>query len=150
MSETRPRRGRTLTKAQAVGILALTLAVLFLVSFAMKSLELYRLRAWRAQLQQEIAAREREVAALELEKERRESLAWVDQALRETGRVPPDVLVVTVLEATPAPVAAVAVAAEAPPAPSAQRREILPSLPVGAWFRNPHWEAWQRLIWQKD
>ena len=150
MSKKRPRRGRALTKAQVIGILAMTLSLLFLISFATKSLELYRLRAWRAQLQQEIAAREREIAALKLEKERRESLAWVDQALRETGRVPPNVLVVTVLDATPAPVAPPAVAEEALAATLANRREILPQLPVGAWFRNPNWEAWQKLIRQQD
>lgn len=150
MSETRPRRGRTITKTQAIGILAMTLALLFIVSFAGKSLELYRLRAWRAQLQQEIAAREREIAALKFEKERRESLAWVDQALRETGRVPPNVLVVTVLDATPAPAAPLPLAPEERAAPPPDRRGILPQLPSGDWFRNPNWEAWQRLIRQKE
>jgi len=147
MSEKRPRRGRAISKTQVIGILAMMLSLLFIVSFAMKSYELYRLRAWRAQLQQEIATRQREIAELQLEQERRESLAWVDQALRETGRVPPNVLVVTVLDATPAPVAPVA---EAPAATPASRQEPLPQLPVDAWFRNPHWEAWKKLIRQKD
>jgi hypothetical protein len=143
MGDKRPWRGRTITKTQAIGILAMTLALFFVISFGAKSLELYRLHAWHAQLEQEIAAMQREIESLKLEKQRRESLAWVDQALRETGRVPSNVIVVTVIDVAP-------VAVAAPVVTPVLIQDALPHIPTETLFRNPNWEAWQKLIRQRD
>lgn len=141
MGERRLLRSKTITKAQAIGILALTLALLLIVSFAAKSVELYRLEAWRAQLGRDIAEMQRQVESLKLEKQRRESMAWVDEALRETGRVPSNIMVVTVVDATPV----VAPAAASTPAQHIEPQDLVEKL-----FRNPNWEAWKKLIRQKD
>ncbi len=139
-----PRVSRPITVTQVVGMLALVLIVFFIVAFASKAVETYRLRTWLHDMEQEIAAMEREYAALTLEKQRRESDAWIDQALKEAGRVPPGVLVVRVV--TP----------EAAPKP--EPREIVPGLvprlpeagEIGPLFDNPNWKAWMDLILNRE
>lgn len=147
MAEGTMRRGRPLTKGRVIGLLVILLALFFMVSFALKSAELSRLRAWRAQLVEEIADLERQKQALELEKRRRESFAWVDQALRQTGRVPAGVTLITV--ATPsAPPSSPSV--PMPPAASAPRGVPLPLPSEVKFFQNENWAAWLRLIRQRD
>ncbi|MBC7237331.1 MAG: hypothetical protein H5T69_15930, partial [Chloroflexi bacterium] len=87
---------RAITSAQLVGILAFTLALFFVVAFATKTADAYRLRNWRDQLRQEIADMERQRAALQAEIERRQSMAWVDQVLRSSGYLPEGVVRVIV------------------------------------------------------
>ncbi|MBC7240087.1 MAG: hypothetical protein H5T71_08325, partial [Chloroflexi bacterium] len=50
MTERTIHRARPLTKGRIIGLLVILLALFFMVSFALKSAELSRLRAWRAQL----------------------------------------------------------------------------------------------------
>lgn len=139
-----PRVSRPITVTQVVGMLALILIVFFIVSFASKAVETYRLRTWLHDMEQEIAFMEREYAALTLEKQRREADAWIDQALKEAGRVPPGVMMVRV---------------EAPEAvPTPQPREVLPGLTprlpeageIGPLFDNPNWKAWMDLILNRE
>jgi hypothetical protein len=141
---TEPRISRPITVTQVVGMLALVLIVFFIASFASKAVETYRLRAWLYDMEQEIASMERQYAALELEKQRRESEAWIDEALKEAGLMPPDVLVVRVVAPDVAPT----------PPP----REIVPGLAprlpgageIGPLFDNPNWKAWVDLILNRD
>lgn len=147
MTERTIHRARPLTKGRIVGLLVILLALFFMASFALKSAELSRLRAWRAQLVEEIAELERQKQTLELEKQRRESFAWVDQALRQTGRVPAGVILVTV-STPPAPLAPQNV-----PVPSAE--PAVRGAPVllgeeGGFFHNANWAAWLRLIRQRE
>jgi hypothetical protein len=138
-----PRVSRPITVTQVVGVLALVLILLFIVAFASKAVESYRLRTWLNDMEDEIAAMERTREALELEKERRESKAWVDEALKEAGRMPPDVLVVRLVTSEAAPAAT-----REPPVSLATR---LPDVTqVGPLFDNPNWKAWIDLIVGRD
>lgn len=140
-------RSRPLTKGGLVGLLVLILALFFIVSFALKSGELARLRAWRAQLTEEIAGLERQKQALELEKRRCESFAWLDQALRQTGRVPAGVILVTV--ATP-PASLPPLSVPTPSVTSTTRSVPLPLSGEVEFFHNENWAAWLRLIRQRE
>ncbi|MBC7239056.1 MAG: hypothetical protein H5T71_03025 [Chloroflexi bacterium] len=147
MTERTIHRARPLTKGRIVGLLVILLALFFMASFALKSAELSRLRAWRAQLVEEIAELERQKQALELEKQRRESFAWVDQALRQTGRVPAGVILVTV--STPA----APLAPQNLSTPSAEPAVRGAPIPLGGeegFFHNANWAAWLRLIRQRE
>ncbi len=149
-------RTRPITKTQIIGILALTLALFFIVSFATRSVDLYRMKAWRARLESEIAGLRREKLALEFEIRRRESTAWVDQALRGMGRVPPGTLLVTPSEATQGQPSASAPALVGDSTPATGLANILTPASAGgaatapALFANPTWEAWRKLIWQSE
>ncbi len=147
MTERTAHRGRPFTKGRIIGLLVILLALFFMASFAAKSAELSRLRAWRAQLVEEIAQLERQKQALELEKQRRESFAWVDQALRQTGRVPAGVILVTV--ATP-PGPSAPPSAPTPSAGPAPRAVPFPLVSKGELFHNENWAAWLRLIRQRE
>ena len=137
-------RFRAITRAQLIAVLVLLLAALYLASFAAKSYELYQLRTWKASLQEEIAALDRQEKTLKLEVQRRHSVAWVDQALRETGRVPNGVIVVSTLAGETTAIAAPL------PAPTAVAKENPAQPAQDAWFSNANWDAWQQLILQRD
>jgi hypothetical protein len=119
-----------------LGILAFTLALFFMFSFASKSVEAYRLRSWRDELRRELAQMERERAELLNEIQYRQSAAWKDQALRDSGWLPPDEIRVI-----PEP----GRAASAPPVTDVppERAEQ-----PGHWllFDNPNWSAWLDLL----
>ena len=145
---------RAITSAQLVGILAFTLALFFVVAFATKTLDTYRLRAWRDRLLGDISAMEHERSMLMAEIERRQSMAWVDKVLRSAGYVP-DGVVRVIIETGIAPAAPSATAV--PPTRVAEVASagpgdgVLPSAPgaipqLGDWFHNPHWQAWRELV----
>ena len=129
---------RPVSIQQIVAILASTLALFFMVAFATKSVEAYRLRAWETSLEEDIAEMRRVKQELEAEIERRNSQAWAAQVLRDGGMLPEDVVSVVVQVATPVP------AAEEP----ALEVLVVPTPPpVGdTLFDNAHWYAWERLI----
>ncbi len=135
------RTMRPISVPQIVGILTLALIVYFGVAFASKAVDTYRLRLWRNDLEHEIAAMERQRQALLIERERRESLSWIDQALKETGRVPADVLVVRLV--SPA-------VRQAPSIPSVEPVSEAPAISDRiedlALFDNPNWTAWLQLL----
>ena len=97
-------------------------------------------------LQVEIEDLQREREALYAELERRQTYAWVDEQLRDMGMVPEGVVSVIAVPAGPEP---------DPGAPVGEDPAARPTPPAqeageGGWFRNAHWEAWQRLIWGFD
>lgn len=148
---TEPRSPRPITVTQVVSVLAAVLIILFIAAFADRAVESYRLGVWLSEMDGEIAALERTREALELEKERRQTGAWVDQALKEAGRFPPDVLVVRVV--TPA----LAAPAWPEPTPSAQEaasgfvsRQPHQGQETGRLFGNPNWEAWMELLFGRQ
>jgi hypothetical protein len=147
-----PRISKPITVTQVVGMLALVLIVFFVGAFASKAVETYRLRMWLSDMEQEIAAMERQRESLELELQRRESKAWIDQALKETGRVPPDVLVVRVMPSDAAAPAQAEAAALAPtrPAFSTPALDLAEDGLSGPLFGNPNWKAWMALFLNRD
>lgn len=138
---------RPITVTQVVGLVALVLIVLFVAAFASKAVEAYRLKMWLADIEQEIAAMERQREALELEIERRQSKAWIDQALKEAGRVPPGVLAVRLETSEEGDTSA-----ELPAAPTPRPAFRTPTLAApdqgraGPLFGNPNWKAWMDLL----
>lgn len=129
---------RPITTAQIVGILAATLALFFMVAFATKSVDAFRLHAWRDQLQDEIDAMQREREELVEETRRRNALAWAEEVLRDAGQVGPGMVSVIAVTATPGPTAE--------PTPEATPVPVETVAPRTAPFDNPHWDAWWRLI----
>lgn len=130
------RNARGLSAGQMLGILAFTLTLLFMISFANKSVEAYRLRSWRDELRQELAQMERERDELLNEIEFRQNDAWKDQALRDSGWLPLDeVRVVPVPGQVPDPIS------ETDPP---QRTVEQPG--TGILFDNPNWRAWLALL----
>ncbi len=129
---------RPITTAQIVGILAATLALFFMVAFATKSVDAFRLRAWRDQMQDEIDAMQREREELVEETRRRNALAWAEEVLRDAGQVGPGMVSVIAVTATPGPTAE--------PTPEATPVPVETVAPRTAPFDNPHWDAWWRLI----
>lgn len=118
----------------------LVLAVILGIAFVSTAVEAYRLRTWRDELVVEIAEMERERDTLEQELRKRDSVAWVDEQLRQAGLVPPGVVRVVAM-----------------PAQSESAAEEGPSeaeSPQGAFggglFDNPHWEGWMNLIFGFD
>lgn len=137
-----PLPSRPITVAQVIGIFASTLALFFMVAFVAKSLDAYRLKSWRARLQAEIEEMLQQRAVLEEEVRRRQSQAWLEEALRDTGQVAEGMISVTLMTATPGPTAF--------PKPT-----TTPSPTVGmpsrrSLFSGPHWRAWMRLLWGFD
>lgn len=130
---------RPISPQQIVAVLAATLVLFFMVAFTTKSLDAYRLRTWRDRLYEEIAQMEHQREELQEELRRRQSRAWLEEVLRDAGYLPSDVVSVVVYTVTPAPVPDAVVEATPTPTP-------VPAWSA-AWFDNPHWRAWQRLIW---
>jgi hypothetical protein len=129
---------RAIGVGQVAGIVAFTLALFFVIAFATKSVEAYRLRSWRDRLQGEIDEMHRRRRELEAEITRRQSMSWVDEALRDAGWVAEGVVAVMAIPADPVSGPETAEVAEGGAAP----------LPTGGeFFRNRYWEAWRRLIW---
>ena len=133
---------KSISAAQIIGVLAFTLALFFVVAFATKSIDAYRLRGWGDRLNAEIAGMERQREELQEEVRRRQSMAWVDEVLREAGWVPKGVISVVAVTSTPNP--------ELSPAPQPLLAETSSPLEQQTLFDNPNWEAWQRLIWGFD
>ena len=134
------RISKGISTRQVIAILASTLALFFLVAFAIKSVDAYRLRSWRDQLQSEIADMERQRDELQRELERRQSASWVEQVLRDAGKLPEGVVAVVPVPLTPSPMPT-AMATPEPPAPAGPDRLL---------FDNPNWTAWKGLIWEFD
>ena len=133
---------RPISGAQITGVLAFTLALFFVVAFATKSVDAYRLRSWRDRLESEIAGMQRQREELEQVVQRRQSMAWVQEALRDAGWLPEDVVSIVAVTTTPVPGASPTPQPLATPTPRPLRAEAL--------FDNPNWGAWQRLIWGFD
>jgi hypothetical protein len=129
---------RPITTAQIIGILAATLALFFMVAFATKSVDAFRLRAWRGQLQGEIEAMRRQREELVEEARRRNSVAWAEEVLRDAGQVGPGMVSVIAVTATPGPTAQ--------PTPEATPALVETIAPRTAPFDNANWDAWWRLI----
>ena len=123
---------------QITAVLASALAAFFVMAFATKSLDAYRLRNWRERLNDDIAQMEIRRASLEEELRRRQSISWVEEVLRDAGQLPEGVVSVAAIAVTPNPAAA------RTPAPVSVATP--PPLPSDTFFDNPHWRAWQRLI----
>jgi hypothetical protein len=131
---------KPVTVEQVVGILASTLALFFMVAFLAKSLDAYRLRSWRDRLKEEIVGMGQQREELQEELRRRNSKAWVEEALRDAGQVSDRV--VSVMVATSIPLA------ESRPSPQAASVATPgPDISTSYVFNNPHWRAWQELIW---
>jgi hypothetical protein len=130
------KNARGLSAGQMLGILAFTLTLFFMISFASKSVEAYRLRSWRDELRRELSQMERERAELLNEIEYRQSDDWKDQALRDSGRLPPDEIRVVPM---PGDVPSLAPVADAPDKAAAQPEPWL-------LFDNPNWRAWRDLL----
>ncbi|MGI6368059.1 MAG: hypothetical protein ACOX2L_06800 [Anaerolineae bacterium] len=140
-----PRSQRPITLAQVVGILALALIVYFIIAFAGKAVSTYRLRAWRDELQAQIAVMELERQNLLLEIERRQSAAWLDEALKETGQVPSGVLAVRLV-----PIEDSDSQDTAPSAGQVLTETLAERVQHLDYFDNPNWRAWMALILQQD
>jgi len=140
MSESRP--SRPVSAAQIAGILSSTLALFFVVAFAGKSLDAYRLSKWRDRLQVEVAEMVRQREELEEEVRRRQSAAWAEEALRDAGQVSDDLVRVIVATFTPSPLESPTRRASPAATPAAAGQDAL--------FQGEHWRAWQRLIWGFD
>ncbi len=134
---------RSLSSAQLLLVGALTLLVFFTVSFAAKSLEAYRLRTWRRELEREIARLETQRQEVKLEIERRKTEGWIDAALKETGRVPEGVISVRIATQVPTPFPEGVVA----PEPLKERQ---PGFEGGGLFHNANWRAWKALLFPQD
>lgn len=140
MIERRPNRPVSTT--QIMGIMASTLALFFMVAFATKAIDAYRLARWRERIKAEITDLEHEKRALELEIEYRQSEAWLHEVLRDAGMVRDDTVRVLPITVTPQPTPLTT----ATPAPAL----VPPPVREPVAFSNANWEAWQRLIWGFD
>ena len=128
--------------SQIAVIIGATLALYLVMAFASKAVEAHRLRRWQDELEGEIASMERERDDLVQELDRRQSVAWLDERLREAGMVPSGVVSVI----------AVPVADEQPATGAEVAADSIGDEPVErtAFFDNPRWEAWLRLIFGFD
>jgi hypothetical protein len=145
MSEQVPARPVTL--AQMVGIMVATLALFFLVAFATKAMEAYRLRVWRDYLQSELDDMRWQRAEVQEELRRRQSPSYVEETLHQAGQVSAGSVSVVPVVVLAEPVATVV------PTRVANRAAVpvvVSTPPPASLFRNPYWEAWQRLIWGFD
>jgi len=142
MKQHQRRSTKPVTTAQIVAILSSTLALFFMVAFATKSLDAYRLRRWRDDLRVEIAEMARQRDGLLEQIRRRGSDAWCEEVLRDAGQVSDDLVSVVVVTATPNPMAS-PMPHPSPTSPPASARSQ-------ALFESEHWRAWQRLIWGFD
>jgi len=136
-------RSYRITSTQIAAVVGSTVALLFVVAFVTRAMDAYRLRAWRDRLQVEIQDLEREREALRAELERRQTYAWVDEQLRDMGMVPEGVVSVIAIPAGPEAAAGAPVGEDPAARPTPSPRTVAEE---GGWFRNAHWEAWQRLI----
>ena len=127
---------RSVTAGQALGIVAFSLSLFFMISFAAESVEAYRLRQWRDQLTAELAQMERDRLALQEELARRQSPAWKAEALIGAGWLPPNE--VRVAYATEAAASVASAASEPQPQTSSAEGGVL--------FDNPNWSAWRQLL----
>jgi hypothetical protein len=143
MIESRSTRPITLT--QVVGVMALAIIVFFIVAFASKAISTYRLRAWRDDLRTEIASMELDRQGLVLETMRRRTTAWVDEALKETGQVPPGVISVRLVPPENGQQAGEVLAQQTEP--GATITERLQGL---SFFDNANWRAWLQLLQGRD
>jgi hypothetical protein len=134
------REPRPITVTQIVGVLALAVIVVFIIAFASKAISTYRLRVWRDDLQAEIARMDVERQDLLLEMRRRQSKPWIDQALRQTGQMPPDVLSVRLVSPEPSRDQTHATRLDDPGPTITERVQGL------AFFDNPNWDAWTDLL----
>lgn len=139
------RGPRPITVTQVVGVMALAVIVFFIGAFASKAIRTYRLRVWRDELKVEIAEMELDRQNLLLEIERRQSLAWIDEALKETGQVPPEVLAVRLVpsEGTVAAVDAPSILEQTGASLSDRMHDL-------SYFDNPNWRAWMQLLLNRD
>ena len=135
---------RPITITQIVGVMALALIVFLIIAFAGKAVSTYRLRAWRNELQSELAAMDLERQNLLLEIERRQSLAWIDEALKETGQVPQGVTAVRLVNTGGSSDAFQSSASEPAQQSLTERVQSL------SYFDNPNWRAWVRLLLNRD
>lgn len=139
------RGPRPISVTQVVGVLALAVIVFFIGAFASKAIRTYRLRAWRDDLRVEIAEMELDRQNLLLEIERRQSLAWIDEALKETGQVPPEVLAVRLVPSDgAAPAIDTGISEVQAGASLTDRVQEL------SYFDNPNWRAWMQLLLNRD
>ncbi len=139
------RGPRPISVTQVVGVLALAVIVFFIGAFASKAIRTYRLRAWRDDLRVEIAEMELDRQNLLLEIERRQSLAWIDEALKETGQVPPEVLAVRLVPSDgTAPAIDTGISEVQAGASLTDRVQEL------SYFDNPNWRAWMQLLLNRD
>jgi hypothetical protein len=135
---------RPVTVTQVVGMLALGMIVFFIIAFAGNAITTYRLRAWRDDLQMEIASMDLERQNLLIEIRRRESMAWVDQALKETGQVPPDVLAVRLVSSESAQ------RGQDAPEQVDLRPTLTDRVQGLSFFDNPNWRAWMQLLFDRE
>ena len=139
------RGPRPISVTQVVGVLALAVIVFFIGAFASKAIRTYRLRAWRDDLRVEIAEMELDRQNLLLEIERRQSLAWIDEALKETGQVPPEVLAVRLVPSDgTSPAIDTGISEVQAGASLTDRVQEL------SYFDNPNWRAWMQLLLNRD
>ncbi len=139
------RGPRPITISQVVGVMALVVIVFFIGAFASAAIRTYRLRAWRDELRVEIAEMELDRKNLLLEIERRQSLAWIDEALKETGQVPPGVLAVRLV-----PSEGTAVAVDASVTREHTGDSLTDRVQELSYFDNPNWRAWMLLLLNRD
>ena len=136
---------RPITLTQVVGVMALAVIVFFIAACASTAISTYRLRAWRDDLRTEISAMELERQGLILEIKRRGTMAWVDEALKETGQVPPGVISVRLVSPESGqPVREGPVQQAEPGATIAERLQGL------SMFDNANWRAWLQLLQGRD
>lgn len=139
------RSAKPITAAQVIGVLALTVIIFFIFAFASKAVRTYKLRVWRDDLKAEIATMEVERQGLLLEIQRRESKAWIDEALKETGRVPPGVTSVRLISPEGSPQSIQDADVQSAPGPTITQR--VQSL---SYFDNPNWSAWVQLLVNRE
>jgi hypothetical protein len=135
MNAKRPTRPVTIT--QTLGVLAFALTLFFMVSFASKSVDAYRLRNWRDQVLAEKLVLDRQRQALVNELQYRQSGGWEEEALRNTGQVAPGMVRVVVVTRVITPMPTMI-----PPTIS----EVGTPRVRPVWFKNPNWQAWRSLI----
>lgn len=124
---------------RVVGIIAVTLVLCFVVSLVRKSMEAYELRQWIQQLEAEVAELEQERAELLIEIQRRESSTWMDQVLREAGRLPPGVSRVYLVTTEAETATTLSTPTPTPQPPSEQPSST-------GLFEGENWEAWMKAL----
>jgi len=132
------RQAGPISTRQLVVVVVTTFALYLILAFAAKSLDAYRLRERKQQLAAEVATLEQERVDLQAELDRRQTTAWLEEVLRDSGLIPEGVVGVVPVTATPAPPTPTPVEQPTPtPAATAEVR----------LFANPTWRAWRKLIW---
>lgn len=136
-------------RVQILMVLSIAFAASFLASFISQTVELARLEAWRAQLEQDIASLDRQRAALQAEIALRDTDEWLTQAAIEAGYLPPNALALVGVTTSQA------VNGEALGASAALDQSTAAPVPVGpapnsasgrSLWDNPNWRAWRRLF----